>query len=66
MRYKLTTAPSCTGCCACEEYLPGFVSKFGGEQQVGEAWAGKIDVLLAIDRAMRHCPASAITFEVME
>jgi len=66
MRYKIFAMGACTACLACEEYLPGFVSKFNGIQQVGETWAGKIDVLLAIDRAMRHCPAAAITFEVME
>lgn len=66
MRYKITAMAACTACLACEQYLPGFVSKFGGEQQVGETWAGKIDVLLAIDRAIRHCPAAAVIFEVME
>ena len=66
MRYKLTAAPSCTGCCACEEFLPGFVSKFDGHQQVTEWWLNRTWVMLAIDRAIKHCPASAVLFEVME
>ena len=66
MRYKIHAMGACTACLACEEHLPGFISRFNGDQQVGETWAGKLDVLVAIDRAIRHCPSSAITFEVME
>jgi len=66
MIYKLFAMAPCTACLSCEEFLPGFISEFNGVQQVGEYWAGKLDVIVAIDRAMRHCPQMAITFEVME
>lgn len=66
LRYILTVNGSCTGCCSCEEFLPGFISKFEGKQQIGEWWLEKPDIVRAIDRAIKHCQFSAVQFRLMK
>jgi len=66
MRYILSSGPACIGCLACEEYLPGFVSKFLGRQQVTEHWINKKAVVIAIDRAVKFCPTDSITLEALK
>lgn len=60
MKRLLMTGPACTKCGCCEEWLPGFVSIYGGRLVVAEWWSH--DALEDICHARACCPKECIIY----
>jgi len=63
MKFILCAGPACTMCECCEEWVPGFVSMYGGRQIVCRR-SDDIEELMLTAKAC--CPQECIYFREIE
>jgi len=62
MKHLLSAGQSCNRCCACEEWLPLFISKHGGMMVISRTGADLSEIEESVKTAQSSCPAGCIFF----
>jgi len=62
MKHLLSTGPSCTRCCTCEEWLPLFISKHGGMMVISRTGDDLMEIEESVKTAQANCPDGCIYF----
>jgi len=66
MKHLLSAGQSCNRCCACEEWLPGFVSQNGGRQVISRTGDDLAEIEESVKSAQSSCPAGCIFFRALK